>query len=44
MASMRSPADPLFMLHHANVDRMWALWQDIHGHDLVSEAAAGPAQ
>jgi tyrosinase len=24
----RSPNDPLFWLHHANVDRIWALWQD----------------
>jgi tyrosinase len=22
-----SPQDPLFWLHHANVDRIWALWQ-----------------
>lgn len=21
--------DPLFFLHHANLDRVWALWQDI---------------
>jgi hypothetical protein len=28
MAVMTSPDDPLFFLHHANVDRMWAIWQD----------------
>jgi tyrosinase len=22
-----SPADPLFWLHHAQVDRLWSLWQ-----------------
>ena len=22
--------DPIFWLHHANVDRLWALWQDTH--------------
>jgi len=22
-----SPADPLFWLHHANIDRLWSLWQ-----------------
>lgn len=23
-----SPNDPLFFLHHANIDRIWAQWQD----------------
>ncbi|CAE6472799.1 unnamed protein product [Rhizoctonia solani] len=27
MAASFSPADPLFFLHHNNVDRLWALWQ-----------------
>jgi len=26
-----SPYDPIFWLHHANVDRLWAQWQD-EGH------------
>ena len=26
-----SPMDPVFLLNHANVDRLWALWQDA-GH------------
>ena len=26
-----SPYDPVFWLHHANVDRLWAEWQD-NGH------------
>jgi tyrosinase len=30
MATERSPADPLFWLHHANVDRLWARWQEEH--------------
>ena len=25
-----SPADPLFWLHHANIDRIWAEWQITH--------------
>lgn len=27
MASGHSPRDPLFYLHHCNVDRIWAVWQ-----------------
>lgn len=27
MATSHSPADPVFWLHHANVDRLWAKWQ-----------------
>ncbi|KDN51950.1 hypothetical protein RSAG8_00501, partial [Rhizoctonia solani AG-8 WAC10335] len=27
MASSFSPVDPLFFLHHNNVDRLWALWE-----------------
>jgi tyrosinase len=27
MASSSSPADPIFWLHHANVDRLWSVWQ-----------------
>ncbi len=26
-----SPADVLFWLHHANVDRIWAKWHAKHG-------------
>jgi tyrosinase len=27
MAGPNSPADPVFFLHHANIDRLWAQWQ-----------------
>lgn len=26
MASMESPTDPIFYLHHANIDRLWLAW------------------
>ena len=30
MSGGRSPADPLFFLHHANIDRLWSVWQAAH--------------
>jgi len=30
MATSRSPADPLFWLHHAFIDKLWADWQALH--------------
>jgi tyrosinase len=37
MPGMTSPNDPLFFVHHSNVDRIWALWQDYHGHSWLLE-------
>jgi tyrosinase len=31
MSSASSPKDPIFFLHHANIDRLWAEWQTTHG-------------
>ena len=36
MTTDYSPADPLFFLHHANIDRTYALWQDYHGYSAVA--------
>jgi tyrosinase len=33
MASASSPSDPLFWLHHANIDRLWANWQSMPAHN-----------
>ncbi len=41
MLMMSSPQDPLFFMHHANVDRIWALWQD-DGHTFDYPAAGRP--
>ncbi len=30
MMAMASPNDPVFWLHHCNIDRLWADWQDDH--------------
>lgn len=31
MIDLNSPRDPIFWMHHANVDRLWAEWQGIMG-------------
>lgn len=42
---MTSPADPLFWMHHVNVDRIYALWQKNHtdSPDTIPDLS-GPAQ
>jgi tyrosinase-like protein len=30
MMAMSSPNDPVFWLHHCNIDRLWARWQRAH--------------
>lgn len=32
MGTGSSPNDPAFFLHHCNVDRLWALWQEKFGN------------
>eukprot|EP00755_Sulcionema_specki_P003907 Sspe_Gene.28783::Locus_13226_Transcript_1_2_Confidence_0.800_Length_1535::g.28783::m.28783 len=43
MSTFLSPEDPVFFLHHANVDRLWAIWQDCHDHDKIHSDDIGDA-
>ena len=40
MLMMTSPNDPIFFMHHANIDRIWAQWQ-MDGHEGADHYAAG---
>ncbi|MCX6109836.1 MAG: tyrosinase family protein [Proteobacteria bacterium] len=40
MGHFMSPLDPLFWLHHANVDRLWAQWQAQHPDIIPSNPNA----
>lgn len=33
-----SPNDPVFFLHHSNVDRLWAEWEREHGNQYEPES------
>lgn len=37
-----SPNDPIFFLHHANVDRIWALWEPSGGNNAYEPVVGGP--
>jgi tyrosinase len=41
MLLSNSPSDPVFFLHHANVDRLWAKWQALHRDAGFEPAAHG---
>ena len=38
-----SPNDPIFFLHHANIDRIWAAWQSVRGYDVYQPSAGATA-
>ena len=38
MASVHSSDDPIFYLHHAFVDYVWALWQSVHAYTETEKA------
>ena len=40
MRTMRSPNDPAFWLHHAQVDHLWAVWQQGHPGALATGLSA----
>lgn len=42
MLGATSPNDPIFWLHHCNVDRLWARWQRIYGTNRYSPLTGGP--
>ncbi|CBQ72274.1 conserved hypothetical protein [Sporisorium reilianum SRZ2] len=39
MAPVSSPNEPLFFLHHAAIDRLWALWQDMDPSKRLTDYA-----
>ncbi len=41
MGNMTSPNDPVFWLHHCNIDRLWPLWRDQHPTEAVYLPTAG---
>lgn len=36
MGGTRSPRDPIFMMHHGNIDRIWAVWNG-RGHSNTTD-------
>ena len=43
MMASHSPNDPVFFLHHCNVDRIWAAWQAEHPNAPYLPGANAPA-
>lgn len=45
MLEMSSPNDPVFFLHHCNVDRVWASWQRLHPSEgYATNSVDGPLE
>lgn len=40
MAQATSPNDPVFWLHHANIDRLWSAWMARHGRVYLPASGA----
>ena len=41
IAANSSPNDPVFFLHHANIDRLWNVWMSRHGQNYLP-VSGGP--
>ena len=41
MGTYLSPLDPIFWLHHCNIDRLWASWAALHSNAVPSQALWG---
>jgi len=44
MQTIHSPDDPIFFMHHCNIDRFQHLWADCLGYDLIESTVLGPNQ
>ncbi len=44
MLTAMSPNDPVFFLHHANIDRIWFAWQKRWGYDRYAHGDTESAQ
>jgi tyrosinase len=42
MMAMSSPNDPVFWLHHCNIDRLWAQWQRNHPEEAYLPPSGTP--
>lgn len=42
MGAATSPNDPIFFLHHAMIDRLWAIWQKRHPDEPYRPFRGGP--
>lgn len=42
MVTATSPNDPIFFMHHAMIDRLWAIWQKRHPDERYRPFRGGP--